>query len=105
MLVVCDTCSHKRVPLVNNKHRTYMCCLILLELILGNYLYRSSNDFKIQFQAFVLYSFSKIQNIYFISKCQSLSENFCYSFTCVIISAWVKHPGFKAWFLIYNSVI
>lgn len=89
--------------IINIEHTCVV--LILLELILGNYLYRSSNDFKIEFQTFVLYSFSKIQNIYFISKCQSLSENFCYSFTCVIISAWVKHPGFKAWFLIFNSVI
>lgn len=64
MLVVCDTCSHKRVPLANNKHRTYICVLILLELILGNYLYRGSKDFRIEFQTFVLYSFSKIQNLY-----------------------------------------
>ena len=46
MLAVCDTCSHKKMPLVNDKHRTYIFVfLILLLFIWESYSYISSKGF------------------------------------------------------------
>ena len=46
MLAVCDTCSHKKMPLVDDKHRTYIFVfLILLLFVWESYSYISSKGF------------------------------------------------------------